>query len=182
MRPLLYSPDWHALSLRVHLYAAPFGIFEFERELVNERKTRRLFRFVVSGLPTATVFAVMLLCIPVYAQSTASIEGQINDQHGAVVTAVEITIVSLDIGIRRIAVTDADGRYQISALPVGSYRIEVKSHGFGTQIIESLTLEVGRRSTQNFQLRVGDVAQKVTVPTNNDLLEQSSVSIDHVVD
>ena len=54
--------------------------------------------------------------------------------------------------------------------------------GFQTQIIESSTLEVGRRVTQNFQLQVGDVSQVVTVTTDNDLIDQSSVSIDHVVD
>ena len=59
--------------------------------------------------------------------------------------------------------TDDDGRYQIPALPVGSYRIEVRAHGFQTQIVESSTLEVGRRVTQNFQLQVGDVSQVVTV-------------------
>ena len=129
----------------------------------------------------AALFVVILLCSPVHAQSTASIEGQVNDQHGAVVSAVDITVLSRKIGIRRVAVTDADGRYQAAALPVGSYRIEVRAHGFQTQIIESLTLEVGRRVTQNFQLRVGDVSQVVTVPTDNDLIDESSVAIDHVV-
>ena len=36
--------------------------------------------------------------------------------------------------------------------------------------------------TQNFQLRVGEVSQAVIVSTANDLVEHSSVSIDHVVD
>jgi len=129
----------------------------------------------------APLFVVVLICVPVYAQSTASIEGQVYDQHGAVVSAVEITVVSRKIGIRRVAVTDADGRYQVAALPVGTYRIEVRIHGFQTQIIESLTLEVGRRVTQNFQLRVGDVSQVVTVTTDNELIDESSVAINHVV-
>src|SRR5258705_4382915 len=123
---------------------------------------------------------VILLCNPVHAQSTASIEGQVTDQHGAIVPAVLITVVSREIGIRRAAVTDDDGRYQIPALPVGSYRIEVRARGFQAQIVESSTLEVGRRVTQNFQLRVGDVSQVVTVTTGNDLIDQSSVSISHV--
>jgi len=129
----------------------------------------------------APLFVVVLICDPVHAQSTASIEGQVYDQHGAVVSAVEITVVSRKIGIRRVAVTDADGRYQVAALPVGTYRVEVRIHGFQTQIIESLTLEVGRRVTQNFQLRVGDVSQVVTVTTDNELIDESSVAINHVV-
>ena len=86
------------------------------------------------------------------------------------------------IGIARTTVTDGDGRYQIFALPVGSYRLEVKAQGFQTQIIESSRMEVGRRITQNFQLRVGDVSQMVAVATNHELLEQSSIAVGQVVD
>lgn len=125
---------------------------------------------------------VILVCHLVQAQSTASIEGQIIDQNGAILRAVEISAVNPQMGIVRVGATDDDGRYQIAALPVGLYRIEVKASGFQTQIIESSTLEVGRTVTLNFQLRVGEVSQSVTVSTANDLVEHSSVSIDHVVD
>ena len=121
------------------------------------------------------------LCHVVHAYSTASIEGQVSDQHGAILPAVEITVVNNETGTARVAVTDDDGRYQIVALPVGSYRIEVRARGFQTQIVESATLEVGRRVTQNFQLQVGDISQLVNVTTNSEPLEQSNISIDHVV-
>jgi hypothetical protein len=116
------------------------------------------------------------------AQSTASIEGQVIEQHGAVVPAVEITVISREIGTRRTVVTDRAGRYQIAALPVGSYRIEVRASGFQTQIIESSTIGVGRRTTQNFELQVGDVSQIVVVRTDHDLIEQSTMAVGHVVD
>jgi hypothetical protein len=125
---------------------------------------------------------MLILSSSVEAQSTAALEGQVSDQHGAILRRVEITVISREFGIRRVSRTDDDGRYQIAALPVGVYRIEVRAPGFKTQIIESSTLEVGRRVTLNFQLQVGDVAQIVTVTTNGDLVEQSNVSIDHVVD
>jgi hypothetical protein len=141
----------------------------------------RLPRVIADLIRKAALF-VILLCSPVHAQSTASIEGQVNDQHGAIVPAVEITVVDREIGLSRVAVTDDVGRYQISALPVGAYRIEVRASGFQTQIVESLTLEVGRRVTQNFQLQVGDVSQVVTVTAASDLIDQSSVSINHMVD
>src|SRR5688572_7071425 len=125
---------------------------------------------------------VILLCHTVHAQSTASIEGQVIDPHGAILRAVEITVVSLQMGIVRFGVTDDDGRYQIAALPIGSYRIEVSAPGFQTQIVESSTLELGRTVTLNFQLQVGEVSQTVTVSTASNLVEHSNVSIDHVVD
>ena len=124
----------------------------------------------------------LLLSASIHAQSTASIEGQVTDQNGAVVAAAEINAVSREIGIKRTSRTDDEGRYQIAALPVGSYRVEVRAPGFQTQIIEDSRIEVGRRVTQNFQLQVGDIAQIVTVPTNHDLIEQSSMAVGQVVD
>ena len=164
-----------------HFCASPRRTRKTKSLLLDGLNARGLFRLSAVGLPIAALLFVVSLCSSVHAQSTASIEGQVNDQQGAIVHAVEITVVSLESGIRRVTMTDADGRYQVAALPVGSYRIEVRAHGFQTQIIESLTLEVGRRLTQNFQLRVGDITQVVTVKTDNDLIDESSVAINHVV-
>ena len=145
----------------------------------------QLPRVISDLIRKAALFVIYLciwLCSPVHAQSTASIEGQVHDPRGATVPAVEITVADSEIGITRIAVTDESGRYQIPALPVGSYRMEVRAHGFQTQIVEGSTLEVGRKVTQNFQLQVGDVSQVITVTAANDLIDQTSVSINHMVD
>lgn len=128
------------------------------------------------------LFTFFVFSGSVHAQSTASIEGQVTDQNGAVVARAEINAVSREIGISRTSTTDDAGRYQIAALPVGPYRVEVKAPGFQTQIIENSRIEVGRRITQNFQLQVGDVSQMVAVPTNHELLEQSSIGVGQVVD
>jgi hypothetical protein len=129
----------------------------------------------------AISFVSISICHAVHAHSTASIEGQVIDQHGAILPAVEITVVSRETGTTRVARTDDEGRYQIVALPVGSYRIEVRARGFQTQILAGATLEVGRRLTHNFQLRVGDVSQVVNVTTAQYSVELSGISIDHVV-
>src|SRR6266576_5699025 len=183
MRLLIYSPHYlRSSTFKGRLCTSPQRVGASNAEVVYQNKARLAVPVAVAGLLTAALLVVILLGTPVHAQSTASIEGQVNDQHGAIVPGVEITVVSREIGIRRTAVTDEAGRYQIPALPVGSYRIEVRATGFQTQIVESSTLEVGRRVTQNFQLRVGDVSHVVTVTTANDLIDQSSVSINHVVD
>src|SRR5437762_11174023 len=115
------------------------------------------------------LFFALIVSTPIYAQSTASIEGQVTDQHDAIVPATEITAFNRETGIKRTAVTDDVGRYQIAALPVGDYRIDVRARGFQTQIIEGSRIEVGRRITQNFQLQPGDISQIVTVRADHDL-------------
>jgi len=140
--------------------------------------------FVRSRINRSTIASsiIILLCTAIHAQSTASIEGQVTDQVGATVPLARVIVVSREFGITRSVVTDRVGIYQIVGLPVGVYRIEVSAPGFQKQMVERLTLEVGRRVTKNFQLRIGDVSQVVIVPTNSNLVEQSNISIDHIVD
>src|SRR4030095_2693835 len=130
----------------------------------------------------SSVLFFCLLSHPVYAQSTASIEGLVTDQQGALVAGAEITASDDSIGVFRLTMTDGTGRYQITALPIGDYRIELKAKGFRTQIIERIPLEVGRRVTQDFKLQVADISQKITVAADRDLIERATTSVGHVVD
>ncbi|HKO61714.1 MAG TPA: TonB-dependent receptor, partial [Pyrinomonadaceae bacterium] len=128
-----------------------------------------------------TTASFLLLSITTSAQSNSSIEGEVTDQNASVISDAEVIVSSDANGIYRKATTDSGGRYLFAALPVGSYRVEARAEGFQTQIAEP-KLEVGRTITQNFQLRVGDVSQIVTVPTNHELLERSTMALGHVVD
>lgn len=126
-------------------------------------------------------FVIFLICASTQAQSTASIEGQVTDQSGAVLPAVQISASSQQQGITRRTIADDTGRYEIAALPVGTYDLEVRETGFQRQIIKNLKLEVGCRVTQDFQLQAGDITQTVTVTPSNDMVQSSTTSVGHVV-
>src|SRR5688500_10098828 len=127
---------------------------------------------------------IFLLCswTTIQAQSSASIEGVITDQHGALITGAVIKISDRTIGITRTTQTDNSGSYQIVALPPGNYQIKVRAKGFQTHIVDWLALEVGRRVTQDFRLEVGDLSQQVTVGAEPDFIERATTSVGHVVD
>src|SRR4030095_14010563 len=130
------------------------------------------------------LIVVVLLSPATYvcAQSTATIEGLVTDQSGALITSARITARNPKIGISRTAVTDNSGRYQIPALPVGDYELEINATGFQTQLVQSTDLDVGRRVTRDWQLQVGDVSQQVTVTTAGDQIERTTSSVGHVID
>lgn len=115
------------------------------------------------------------------AQPTASIEGQIVDQHRAAVPRVRIVARNPATGFERVATSDIGGRYQFSALPVGDYTVRVSAAGFKQQVVEKLRVEVGRRITQDFQLDAGAISEQVTVSANNDI-ERSTSAVGHVID
>ena len=128
------------------------------------------------------VVSLLFLCTPIQAQSTSSIEGQVTDQNGAVVSGAVITVLSSTISIHRKTATDQDGRYQIASLPMADYRLEVRAQGFQTQIVERVRLEVARKTAQNFQLPIGDVSEEVVVTPTINLIEQAIISVGQVID
>jgi hypothetical protein len=121
-------------------------------------------------------------CATAQAQSTAAIEGQVIDPNGAAVPAVQIIATNAETSTSRRTVTDESGRYQLVALSLGTYRVEVAGTGFQKQLIEKLTLTIGETVNQDFQLKVGDVSQTVTVSAEHALVEESTIAVGHVVD
>ena len=133
-------------------------------------------------IPRVVIAIVCLLAWSnTHAQSSTSIEGQVVDQFGAVVAGVEVRVSNKAIGVERVTETDDEGRYEIPALPIGEYRLLVQAEGFNTQVLESIRVEVGRRMTQNFQLKVGDVTEQITIASEGQLVEHATTSVGQVV-
>jgi carboxypeptidase family protein len=121
----------------------------------------------------ATLFAV--------AQSTATVQGTVTDQSGAVVSKAKVVVRNQATGIERAAQTDTDGNYQVAALPVGVYRIEVQADGFGPQVASGVIVEVSRIVVQNFQVKVGGVTQEVNVTADSQVIETATVTVGQVI-
>lgn len=140
-----------------------------------------LLRIPVFGI-ALRISLPLVLVLPVAAQSTASIEGQVVDQHGAVIPGAKVIASSAAIGVERITTSDTSGRYQLVALPVGEYTVVASAAGFKKQAIEQIRLEVGRKLNQDLQLEVGDVSEQVLISSANDPIERSTTSVGHVID
>ena len=129
-----------------------------------------------------SVAVLLLITLQAKAQSTAALEGQVTDPQGAILRRAEITATSVETRAVRKAFSDDSGWFEIVALRAGTYRVEVMHPGFQTAVLDNLTLEVGKRIRQNFQLQAGEISETVTVSANHELIELSSSSISQVVD
>jgi hypothetical protein len=141
-------------------------------------------RFVARGLRFSVISIVVAfsVCAVAHAQSTALVTGVVIDPNGAAVPRVRIIATNADTSVQRLTATDEVGRYQLAALPVGTYRIEIIAKGFRKHVLDGLTLAVGQSVDQDFQLQIGDVSQVVTVTAEHEMLERSTVAVGHVVD
>ena len=115
------------------------------------------------------------------AQSTATLQGTVTDQKGAVVPNATVVVRSQATSIERTVQTDSSGNYQVAALPAGAYSVEVQAQGFKSSAVSDLHIEVARTVVENFQLEVGSLEQKVSVTADTSLIETATTSVGQVI-
>jgi hypothetical protein len=131
--------------------------------------------------PLVLLVAGLLVSSPVLAQSTATLQGTVTDSKGDLVPNASVTVRNRSTSFERITQTDTDGNYQLAALPVGVYTIEVKVEGFKTQVVDNVTVEVARTVVQNFQLDVGAISEQVQVSSDVPVIETATTSVGTVI-
>jgi hypothetical protein len=97
------------------------------------------------------------------AQNYTRVSGIIIDASSASVPGAIVTVVSEDSGFRRVTVSEADGRYVVSPLQPGVYKITVRRAGFRTMIRFGVKLGVSQPARVDFKLVVGSVQETITV-------------------
>src|SRR5712692_8535637 len=133
---------------------------------------------LTSSLP---VLLLLLFHLTAMAQSTATLQGTVVDQLGALLPHAKIIVRNRATRVERTTQTDSTGRYQVAALPVGSYRIEVQAPGWQTQVVDDVTLEVSQTTIRNFQLAVGTIRQDVIVTDETPVVESATITVGQVI-
>ena len=85
-------------------------------------------------------------------------------------------------GLIRTTITNSEGGYAFPNLPVGPYRLEVKSPGFKDHIQNGLVLQVGNNIQINVAMEVGSLSERVEVTGVTSLVETKENSISVVID
>src|SRR5256885_3281769 len=121
-----------------------------------------------SALRRATAAVVLVLACAASdaaAQNvaSASIQGKVTDESGAGIPGATITVTGPALQVPHTTVSDADGTYRVVDLPVGSYRAAYELSGFQSYIRDELRLSVGFVARVDVVLKVGAIAETVTV-------------------
>jgi outer membrane receptor protein involved in Fe transport len=142
------------------------------------RESRRLKCFAIM----LSVFLIPVSGLTALAQTSGTIQGTVTDQSGAVVLGAKIKVHNEGTGEDRITQTDSAGAYQVAALPVGTYQVEIQAQGFQGQLLKGLVLQVSQTVVQNVQLVAGGVTQEVTVTAEAPVVETSTITVGQVID
>ncbi len=135
----------------------------------------------MSGRTILGVFAcgvsLLLICASASAQSSnGSIAGVVKDASGAVLPGVTVEAASPAlIEKARSAVTDGQGLYRIVDLRPGAYTVTFTLSGFSTLRREGLDLTAGFTATVNADLKVGELAETITVSGETPVVDLQNV-------
>jgi Carboxypeptidase regulatory-like domain len=127
--------------------------------------------------------AWLLTAVPVTAQqTTGTVQGRIEDSTGAALPGVNVEARQADTGYSRVVVTDAQGVYRLTALPVGRYDMTVELSGFRTVQRQGVTVNVSQIVDVNIQLEVATIAETIQVTADSPLIQSSNSAVGGVVD
>jgi len=115
-------------------------------------------------LSAATVLVGFLFLTPAIAFAQATLAGVVRDASEAVLPGVTVEASSPALTEKvRTAITDGNGQYRITELTPGTYTLTFSLTGFSTVKREGISVTGSGVITINGDLRVGAVAETVTV-------------------
>jgi len=131
----------------------------------------------------SSLFCLLLVSSVLFGQQTAgTLIGSVTDATGATIPAATIKVVNLTNNSVRETVTDASGNFSIPFLPAGDYSVALTAKGFQGAKIASLTLQVQQTLRQDFQLKVGDVSESISVDASSVSLQTDNAVVGTVID
>ena len=123
-----------------------------------------------------------LILFPLAAAAQSSIAGLVRDESGGVLPGVTVEASSpVLIEKVRTGVTDDTGRYRITDLRPGTYRVTFGLTGFATVERAGVELPANFTATLNADLKVGSLQETVTVSGETPLVDVQQASRTQVI-
>jgi hypothetical protein len=129
----------------------------------------------------AVLSLLLVFSLPAMAQVSAAISGRVTDQTGAGVPGATVTAKDTDLGVSRVTVTDAAGRYELPSLPLGRYEVDATKEGFAAAIREGIVLVVGQDAAADLSLKAGNVSEQVRVVEDAPIVNTTTQDISGLV-
>src|SRR5437016_3649623 len=137
------------------------------------------------GLATTLIGIVGVILLAgglVFGQNfSGAISGFVRDSTGAVIPGTTVTAKHTETGLTRSVQTGEEGSYTMPALPVGDYEVTAEKPGFKAQVRQGITLVVAQELVVNLALDVGNLAEKITVTEETQIVNTTLSSVSGLI-
>ncbi|HYE25549.1 MAG TPA: carboxypeptidase regulatory-like domain-containing protein [Clostridia bacterium] len=126
---------------------------------------------------------VLMLAGMGLAQSLAGgrIEGTVTDATGAVVAGASLTAKNVATGVTYTALSNDEGLYAFTVLPVGTYQLTAEKQGFSKLTQSNVVVNVGSKVSLDLAFKVAGQAQEVTVTDEAPVIETTRTQVSDTV-
>lgn len=132
---------------------------------------------------TAALFlCVGLWTVAAWGQASTSLRGTVTDPSGLAIAGAQVTLVNASTNFTRTTTTGAEGSYTFVAVLPGTYTVTVQAKGFQKHEQTGLVLRVELPASLNIQLKVGTIAEVVSVTAEAPLLNTTDATMGHTMD
>ena len=130
------------------------------------------------------IFAASLN-VPAQQLVNATLSGRVSDPNGAVIPGLQITVTHKATSAQREAVTNDEGLFVLTSLPVGEYEVYVHAGaGFAAKRVSNVVLQVGQTANLDLTLDLADITETVCLDcdvNNRFLVNTTSPVIEGVI-
>jgi hypothetical protein len=141
---------------------------------------RSVLRVLASGLVLSLLFVVSA-----YSQAiqTGGITGVVSDKNGASVKGATVDVVSESTGspVRNVT-TDDEGRFSVSLLPPGKYRLDVTATNFKKASVINVPVSITESTRQDVILEPGTISEVVNVQATPTLINPENATTGQALD
>lgn len=131
---------------------------------------------------TAMIFASMIGWSAIgWASITGSISGVVTDNSAAVVSGATVVAINTLTGVRAAVKTDGKGFYNLPALAIGTYDLEIAHAGFKMFKTTGLLIDANSALRQDVSLDVGAINETIEVSTDTVHVETQSTQMGEVI-
>src|ERR1700685_374303 len=128
-----------------------------------------------------TFLAPMILAVAAFANIYGAVRGVVHDPEHRPIQGAMVMLKAKSSDWAKSVTTDANGEFEINAVPLGDYSVAVASTGFA-QAAQDVTVISGTVPVVHFQLQVAAADAKVTVSGASDVVATDTATPITLVD
>src|SRR5215472_8716336 len=118
---------------------------------------------------------LVILAAPTFATIFSLVKGVVHDPQHRPVPGATITLKARQADWTRTTTTNADGAFQIPAVPVGDYTLTVMLQGFAT-VEQPVTVLSDTAPELHVQLELAGVRESVTISADSTVVQSGSIT------
>jgi hypothetical protein len=135
----------------------------------------------ILGCAFALLAGLTLLSAAAFADSNATVTGQVTDPSGRAVAGASVVLTNINTNIPYQTETNSEGIYRVTGLLPGVYRANITRDGFKNIVKGDIELHVQDEVSLNFTLQIGSASESITVEGGTPLLETTNAQVSGLV-